>query len=280
MGVTRLATCIEELLEACGDPDDMLDSLRHARRVAGGLSTAGDSFIDGGSSDDDDDDDDGSGSSSSSTSSSSSGSDDFTTPRDDDVAGAAAVDEGAQQPRLAGDGKRYEGTDEERAERLARMMAAQCTMEAPEKVGLRTGWKPSSSGFGVVPDGSSPSSSGIGAWNPASGGGAAGIGAWKPPAAATSVTSAATPVPPAGIAAPAAGFRFAFTPPAAPSPAPAPSTSDTATVDVGATIVAAQRAYVSVVASSDGVDGAEVPRSGREAYIALHRCYKFNNLLS
>jgi hypothetical protein len=33
-----------------------------------------------------------------------------------------------------------------------------------------------------------------------------------------------------------------------------------------------------VVASAGGVDGAEVPRSGREAYIALHRCYKLDNL--
>ena len=30
------------------------------------------------------------------------------------------------------------GTDEERAERLARMMSAQCTLEPPEVVGLRT----------------------------------------------------------------------------------------------------------------------------------------------
>lgn len=35
----------------------------------------------------------------------------------------------------------------------------------------------------------------------------------------------------------------------------------------------AQRAYVSVVASTGGVDGAGVPRTAREAYIALHRVY-------
>ena len=43
-------------------------------------------------------------------------------------------------------------------------------------------------------------------------------------------------------------------------------------------LVAAQRAYVAVVASRGGVDGAEVPRSGREVYVALHRCYKTTNL--
>jgi|EP01046_Picozoa_sp_COSAG06_P082463 hypothetical protein len=43
-------------------------------------------------------------------------------------------------------------------------------------------------------------------------------------------------------------------------------------------LVAAQRAYVAVVASRGGIDGAEVPRSGREVYVALHRCYKTTNL--
>ena len=40
-----------------------------------------------------------------------------------------------------------------------------------------------------------------------------------------------------------------------------------------AATVAAQRAYVTVAASAAGVDGAGVPRSGREAFVALYRCY-------
>ena len=51
-----------------------------------------------------------------------------------------------------------------------------------------------------------------------------------------------------------------------------------ATADLVMGLVAAQRAYVTVSASRGGVDGAEVPRSGREVYIALHRCYKTDNL--
>ena len=43
-------------------------------------------------------------------------------------------------------------------------------------------------------------------------------------------------------------------------------------------LVAAQRAYVTVAASRAGVDGVEVPRTGREVYVALHRCYKTGNL--
>ena len=39
------------------------------------------------------------------------------------------------------------------------------------------------------------------------------------------------------------------------------------------TVVASQRAYMAVSASRGGVDGAEVPRSGREKYVELHRCY-------
>ena len=42
---------------------------------------------------------------------------------------------------------------------------------------------------------------------------------------------------------------------------------------VAAATLAAQRAYVAVAASAAGVDGAEVPRSGREAFVALYRCY-------
>ena len=47
--------------------------------------------------------------------------------------------------------------------------------------------------------------------------------------------------------------------------------------EIRAAALSAQRAYVAVVASEAGVDGAEVPRSGREAYIALYRVY---NLLT
>lgn len=43
-------------------------------------------------------------------------------------------------------------------------------------------------------------------------------------------------------------------------------------------LVAAHRAYVAVAASSAGVDGIEVPRTGREIYVALHRCYKSSSL--
>eukprot|EP01043_Picozoa_sp_COSAG02_P029251 COSAG02_NODE_1812_length_10792_cov_36.615205_3_plen_77_part_00 len=39
------------------------------------------------------------------------------------------------------DDKRAPGTDEERAARLAKMMESQLQMEAPETVGLRTGYK-------------------------------------------------------------------------------------------------------------------------------------------
>ena len=47
--------------------------------------------------------------------------------------------------------------------------------------------------------------------------------------------------------------------------------------EIRAAALSAQRAYVAVAASEAGVDGAEVPRSGREAYIALYRVY---NLLT
>jgi hypothetical protein len=40
-----------------------------------------------------------------------------------------------------------------------------------------------------------------------------------------------------------------------------------------AATLAAQRAYVAVAASGAGVDGLEVPRTGRETFIALYRCY-------
>ena len=43
--------------------------------------------------------------------------------------------------------------------------------------------------------------------------------------------------------------------------------------EIRAAALSAQRAYVAVAASEAGVDGAEVPRSGREAYIALYRVY-------
>ena len=54
------------------------------------------------------------------------------------------------------DDKRAPGTDEERAARLAKMMASQLQMGAPETVGLRTGYKPSSTGFGVTIDADTP----------------------------------------------------------------------------------------------------------------------------
>ena len=61
---------------------------------------------------------------------------------------------------------------------------------------------------------------------------------------------------------------------------PGATTAAAAAAEEGTTggLVAAQRAYVAVVASRGGVDGAEVPRSGREVYVALHRCYKTTNL--
>lgn len=48
-------------------------------------------------------------------------------------------------------------------------------------------------------------------------------------------------------------------------------------MEVGGYLLAlerAQRAYVAVAASTSGIDGAEVPRSSREIYIALHRVYR------
>ena len=45
-----------------------------------------------------------------------------------------------------------------------------------------------------------------------------------------------------------------------------------------AATLSAQRGYVRTVASTAGVDGAEVPRSGREAYIALHRVYNLEQI--
>lgn len=68
----------------------------------------------------------------------------------DEIEGGVAVP-GAQPAAVAAavaapvvddlDGKRAPGTDEERAARLAKMMEAQCNMEAPELVGLKTGYK-------------------------------------------------------------------------------------------------------------------------------------------
>ena len=42
---------------------------------------------------------------------------------------------------MADPDKRAPGTDEERAARLAKMMESQLQMDAPEAVGLRTGYK-------------------------------------------------------------------------------------------------------------------------------------------
>jgi hypothetical protein len=226
MGLTRRATCMEELLEACGDPEGMLNSIQHARVYRQGLSTAGESFIDGS----EEEEDDGSISETGSeSSSSSSGSASSSSSEGDEQ---AAADD---NPRSAGNGKRYEGTDEDRAERLARMMAAQCTMEAPEKVGLRTGWKPSSSGFGVVPDGTM--SGNLGLWTPQLCGTSADASSTSTiPAAPVSSTSS-----PVGIARPAGGFQFAF---ACPGSSQAADSKDE--TNVGAIILAAQRAYVAV----------------------------------
>ena len=212
------------------------------------------------------------------------------------------------------DGKRAPGTDDERAERLARMMAAQCTLEPPEKVGLKTGWRPSASGFGVTADGSSPGggAAGLGAWTPPSTPGTPGADAQAPspggiagvasPAAsftfrsgvggsgsgsgAAGVSSPAAPFTfrvggsgsgsgAAGVASPAAPFTFRFdaqpapaepAPEPEPEPEPEPPTSPRQALaqDVPSALRQAQRAYVAVAASSAGVDGAEVPRGGRE----------------
>ena len=218
----------------CGDPDGMLNSIRNARGYRRGLSTAGDGFIDDGS-ESDDDSSSATGSESSSSSGSSSGSDDFDTPRD----GGENV--AAEQPSraAAGDGKRYEGTDEERAERLARMMAAQCTMEAPEKVGLRTGWKPSSSGFGVVPDSTNAGS--FGTWSPQASDTSAVSSTKALAAAASSVTA------PVGVTTPARGFNFAFSPASSSRIAHGTNASDSHDeIDVRAMILGAHRAYVAV----------------------------------
>lgn len=234
MGVTRLAKGMEELLEACGDPDGVLDSIRHARRVyRHGLSTAGESFIDEG---EDDDSSEESSSDTDSDDSSFSSSEDHAEARDGGGDNAAACE---QSRSSTGNGKRYEGTDEERAERLARMMAAQCTMEAPEKVGLRTGWKPSSSGFGVVPD--SAVGSGLGRWTSFSGGKSA-------EAASTTLTAAASSTSAvAGIASPPTGFSFAFVPHSSSVRVhDANRSKSNSETDVRATIAAAQRAYVAV----------------------------------
>ncbi len=231
MGLTRRATCMEELLEACGDPEGMLKSIQHARAYRQGLSTAGESFIDG-SSEDDDDSSSATGSESSSSSfvsTSSSGSDAGATPAADD------------HDRSAGNGKRYEGTDEERAERLARMMAAQCTMEAPEKVGLRTGWKPSTSGFGVVPDGTTTSN--LTPWAPQLDGSRADTRN-RSPVPATTVSSTSVP---AGITPPAGGFQFSFAPPISSQTGLKTTVSDSKDdMNIGAIILAAQRAYIAV----------------------------------
>ena len=118
-------------------------------------------------------------------------------------------EEEQEDPR---DGKRAPGTDEERAERLARMMAAQCSFEPPEKVGLNTGWKPSSTGFGVVQT-ASPGFTGPepGVWSPPAADSfkTAGLPEWKP-------VGAWTP----GVFDPKAAV--ANKPASAPAPAPSP----------------------------------------------------------
>ena len=197
------------------------------------------------------------------------------------------------------DGKRAPGTDDERAERLARMMAAQCTLEPPEKVGLKTGWRPSASGFGVTADGSSPGggAAGLGAWTPPSTPGTPGADAQAPsPGGTAGVASPAAPFTfrvdssgsgsgsgAAGVSSPAAPFTFRFDAQPAPAPAPEPapepepepepptSPRHVLAPDVPSAVLAAQRAYVAVAASSAGVDGAEVPRGGREVRVRTAR---------
>ena len=62
---------------------------------------------------------------------------------DDDDAPAAAVvpPPVAEAPPDDPNGKRAPGTEEERAVRLAKMMESQVNMEAPERVGLKTGYR-------------------------------------------------------------------------------------------------------------------------------------------
>lgn len=98
-------------------------------------------------------------------------------------------------------------------------------------------------------------------------------------------SDASTTVP-AAPAAPA-GFDTADAADAADA-APAPAPMGPPTLHLGvhsemdaslrATVLSAQKAYVVVAASAAGVDGAEVPRCGREAYIALHRVYNCRSL--
>ena len=332
MGVTRRAADLPTFLEAVGEPETAAEirrirratalgqeqpalapppapeqsSFQHraprrlARRPAATYSTQV-----GDDSEDDDDSEHGEAT----TDSGSSSSDSASSSDEEEEEGSAA-----EGPPMA-DGKRAPGTDDERAERLARMMAAQCTLEPPEKVGLKTGWRPSASGFGVTAVGSSPGggAAGLGAWTPPSTPGTPGADAQAPspggiagvasPAAsftfrsgvggsgsgsgAAGVSSPAAPFTfrvggsgsgsgAAGVASPAAPFTFRFDAQPAPAPEPAPepepepepepptSPRQVLAQDVPSVLRQAQRAYVAVAASSAGVDGAEVPRGGRE----------------
>ena len=162
MGVTRRAADLPEFLEAVGEPETAAEirrirratalgqqqpappeqSFQHraprrlARRPAATYSTQVS----------DDSEEDGDSEHGKATTDSGSSSSDSASSSDEEEEGSAAGPGGAPMA----DGKRAPGTDDERAERLARMMAAQCTLEPPEKVGLKTGWRPSASGFGVT----------------------------------------------------------------------------------------------------------------------------------
>lgn len=95
-----------------------------------------------------------------------------------------------------------------------------------------------------------------------------------------------SPPPAASATAPAARVETvdAHTPAAAPALSPTRSLALRAGVrsEMDASLrdetLSVQRAYVAVTASSAGVDGAEVPRSGREVYISLHRVYNLQQL--
>jgi hypothetical protein len=150
MGITRKARGLPELLEATGDPESAA-TIRAARAEmrapkALGASHRESFFEDEGEDDSDfDSEDDYDEESDEESDSDDGGSEDSAGEHE------AGVGQG-EAARAPADTKRAAGTDEERAERLARMMAAQCNFEPPEKVGLHTGWKPSTSGFGVTRD--------------------------------------------------------------------------------------------------------------------------------
>ena len=92
-----------------------------------------------------------------------------------------------------------------------------------------------------------------------------------PPAVAAAPTTASSQ--PATVAAVVPAAVIPPRPPALTSRAGLSSEMD---ATLRTATLSAQRAYVTVAASAAGVDGAEVPRSGREGYIALHRVYNLH----